>query len=107
MGGGEVSLHNHLVQNMQGIMLSVIPKLADILLLQELTPRNNVAAPCFNYYPLTDNGDPAPPLEPEDLYSEFLKLIGKAVGKRSTLCKDKLVTLANGFKPLTPHPEST
>ena len=106
-----MSLHNHLVQNMQGIMLSVIPKLADILLLQELTPRNNVAAPCFNYYPLTDNGDPAPPLEPEDLYSEFLKLIGEAIavaeasGQLSV--RDKLVTLANGFKPLTPHPEST
>jgi len=110
-GGGDVSLHNHLVQNMLGIMKLVMPSLADIILHQELTPQNNVAAPCFNYFPLMDNGKPAPPLEPEDLYSEFLKLINEATaiaGASGQLSvKDKLVSVADNFKTFTPHPEST
>jgi len=76
---GEANLHGRLVGNMNNLMFTILPPLAELLIQQQLTGDNDLAAPCFDYYPLGDDGKPLPPLKPNDLHSEALKLANNAL----------------------------
>jgi hypothetical protein len=60
-------------------MHRVLAPLAELLVQQHLPGDNDVAAPCFEYFPLRDDGKPLPPLEPKALYVEALVLVNKAL----------------------------
>jgi len=76
-GGAE--LHARLAKNISNLMHRVLAPLAGLLVQQKLTGDNDVAAPCFDYFPLRDDGNPLPPLEPKALYVEALVLVNKAL----------------------------
>ncbi|KAH9957767.1 ferritin-like-domain-containing protein [Russula dissimulans] len=76
---GGAGSHARVVENMSNLMFTILPPLAQLLVQQQLTGDNDVAAPCFNYYPLSDDGKPLPPLEPKDLQSQALLLANKAL----------------------------
>ncbi|KAH9957774.1 ferritin-like-domain-containing protein [Russula dissimulans] len=76
---GEATHHDRLVGNMNNLMFAILPPLAELLIQQELTGDKDLAAPCFDYYPLGDDGKPLPSLKPNDLYSDALKLANKAL----------------------------
>ncbi|KAH9957775.1 ferritin-like-domain-containing protein [Russula dissimulans] len=76
---GEAELHGRLAKNISNLMHRVLAPLAELLVQQRLTGDSDVAAPCFNYYPLYDDGNPKPPLEPKVLHSEALLLANWAL----------------------------
>jgi len=70
-GGAE--LHERLVKNISNLMHRIFAPLAEIL-----TGDSDVAAPCFNYFPVSDDGEPLTPLKPRVLHSEALRLVKEA-----------------------------
>jgi hypothetical protein len=66
---------------MINLMFNILSPLAKLLIQQELTgdKDSDVAAPCFGYYPLGDDGKPLPPLKPNDLYNAALTWATKAL----------------------------
>jgi hypothetical protein len=100
---GGAKLHRHLITNIIAIMKYVLTPLAKILLVQRLnTNPDFAAAPCFNYYPLDDNGDPLPPLKSEKLHSDIVKLVGDARGIAPDEHKPSLEQIAYEAEKLTP-----
>jgi len=76
---GGAALHVRLVGNIRNLMFSILSTLSNLLIQQKLTGDNDLAAPCFNYFPLSDDGKPLPPLEPKVLQSEALRLANEAL----------------------------
>jgi len=76
-GGAEH--HARLATNISNLMHRILAPLAGILISQKLTGDSDVAAPCFNYFPLSDEGEPLPPLEPKTLHSGAVFLINEAL----------------------------
>jgi len=109
-GGNDPDLHKKLAGNMVSIMRYVMPPLADILVHQPLTPSSSeVAAPCFNYYPFKEDGEPDTPLEPEDLQLAFVNLLMEAAtlatqSSQTTQYVQTLGSLSVTVKALTPRP---
>ena len=58
-------------------MTNVLTPLAGILVHQRLD-YGKFAAPCFNYYPLDDNGKPKAPLNPVELHSQLVSRVSDA-----------------------------
>lgn len=90
-------------------MGSTLRPLADILVHQPLAAGGKVAAPCFNYYPYKENGEPDMPLEPEDLYSALLELVAEAAAlaaqdPSTQKYVQQLKDIATTITPLTPRP---
>ncbi|KIM80115.1 hypothetical protein PILCRDRAFT_822630 [Piloderma croceum F 1598] len=69
-----------LLRNVHAIMTNVLTPVANILVRQRLdNDKNRVAAPCFNYYPLKDDGKPENPLSPRELYTRLCQLVANAI----------------------------
>ncbi|KAF9504781.1 hypothetical protein BS47DRAFT_1490060 [Hydnum rufescens UP504] len=76
----EIMLRMLLLRNVHVIMTHVLTPIANILVQQPLTNPTNglVAAPCFNYFPLNDNGTPRDPLAPAELHRVLVAAVSSA-----------------------------
>jgi hypothetical protein len=90
-GADEIVLHLLLLRNIHAIMTNVLTPLAVMLIHQELGQDDLVAAPCFNYYPIKDDGKPGDPLEPKKLHVKLVQLL--AIAALATTNSDERASL--------------
>jgi len=83
----QIVLRLLLLRNIHAIMTHILTPIASILVRQKLTDPDDglFAAPCFNYYPLKDDGTPEPPLQPETLHTALLRKVDEARRAITTL----------------------
>ena len=96
-----MNIHKHLITNIHAIMTEVLTPLANILVAQNLKD-DNVAAPCFNYYPLDAQGELLAPLGPKALHSALLKLVSDAHGFAPNTHEPSLRQVAYEVEKMTP-----
>jgi len=78
----EIMLRMLLLRNVHVIMTHVLTPIANILVHQEWYPNSTLlpiaAAPCFNYFPLNDDGTPRDPLAPAALHAALVSAVSSA-----------------------------